>query len=155
MYRIRPSSRNDIDTIVAFTLREALEAEGVELDEDEVRRGVQSGLEDDRVANYWVAETVEGLLVAATSVVTEWSNFRGGHFWWIQSLYIDPEHRGRGLVEDLLDHLAKTAREAGAIDLRLYVHEGNHRAIHAYRRCGFTVAPYNIMVRSPHRGAPS
>jgi ribosomal protein S18 acetylase RimI-like enzyme len=146
-YSIREATHADLEAIVGFTLREADEAEGVELSDDMVRRGVRGGLEDPVLARYWVAETPEGDVIAATSVVTEWSNFNGGHYWWIQSLYIVPECRGRGLVEMLLGHIAAAARAAGAVDLRLYAHQSNERAMRTYRRCGFTPAPYTIMSR--------
>ncbi|NIM48608.1 MAG: GNAT family N-acetyltransferase [Gemmatimonadales bacterium] len=146
-YRIREANRADLDTLVAFTLQEAREAEGAEKSIDAVRRGVQAGLEDPSRATYWVAESADGRVIAGTSVVTEWSNFRGGHYWWIQSLFIVPEHRGCGLVELLLEHLVKAARKAGALDLRLYAHTSNRRALEAYRRCGFKAAPYTIMTR--------
>lgn len=80
-------------------------------------------------------------------MVTEWSDFHGGFYWWVQSAFIVPERRGRGLLELLMDHLARMAREAGALDLRLYVHDSNQRAVRAYRRSGFTEAPYLIMRR--------
>lgn len=153
-YSIREATHADLDTIVGFTLREAVEAEGVELSEEMVRRGVRGGLEDPGLARYWVAETPEGDVIAATSVVTEWSNFHGGRYWWIQSLYIVPECRGRGLAEILLDHIAAAARAAGALDLRLYAHRSNERAIRVYGRCGFTPAPYTIMSRRlDHNGS--
>ena len=60
------------------------------------------------------------MVVASTSIVTEWSNFHGGYYWWIQSLYIDPEHRGTGLLEALIEYVSEAARAAGALDLRLY-----------------------------------
>ena len=79
--------------------------------------------------------------------MTEWSNFRGGYYWWIQSLFIVPDHRGTGLVDLLLNAVADLARMAGALDLRLYVLQSNQRAVAAYRRCGFKVEPYAIMSR--------
>ena len=85
---------------------------------------------------------------ASASVTTEWSNFHGGHYWWVQSLFVDPSHRGDGLVDRLLDHLAQTAAANGALDLRLYAHEVNARARRVYDRCGFTLAPYVLMRRS-------
>jgi ribosomal protein S18 acetylase RimI-like enzyme len=146
--RIRAATHADLETLVGFTLREAREAEGVELSGEDVRRGVAAGLANPEVARYWVADSAEGEVIAATSVVTEWSNFHGGRYWWVQSLYIVPEHRGRGLVELLLDHLAAAAGTAGALDLRLVVQQSNHRAIRAYRRCGFTAAASTIMRRN-------
>ena len=146
-YTIRKAVSSDIDILVAFTLQEALESEGVESDPTAVRRGVNGAFRDPPLASYWVAETSDSHIVASTSVVTEWSDLRGGSYWWIQSLFIVPEHRGGGLVELLLDHLAGAAGADGALDLRLYARRSNERALRAYLRCGFTEAPYVIMTR--------
>ena len=146
-YAIRRATSADLEVLVGFTLREAADAEGVELSGEEALRGVATGLADPAVASYWLAESAEGEVVAATSVVTEWSNFYGGRYWWVQSLYIAPEHRGRGLVELLLDHLVAAARADGALDLRLVVHQSNQRAIRAYGRCGVRSGPFGIMRR--------
>jgi L-amino acid N-acyltransferase YncA len=148
-YTIREASRADIDTIVAFTLQEAREAEDKEPDLEAVSRGVGGGFEDVPFAAYWVAETADGRVVASTSVVREWSDFHGAYYWWVQSLFIIPEHRGKGLVELLLSRLAREADAAGALDLRLYAHTANERALRAYRRCGFATAPYVIMTKHP------
>jgi GNAT superfamily N-acetyltransferase len=146
-YGLRRATSSDLETIVGFTLEEAREAECLDKDADDVRRGVSAGLEDPSVAIYWVAESRDGETVASTSVIREWSNFNGGYYWWVQSMYIAPEHRGSGLVDLLLDKVAEEARDAGAIDLRLYAHGSNARALEAYRRCGFDETPYVIMRR--------
>ena len=65
-----------------------------------------------------------------------------------QSLYILPEHRGRGLVDQILSHLAAAARAAAALDLRLYGFNSNERALRAYQRAGFAEAPYLILTKS-------
>lgn len=146
-YTIRNAEASDLDTLVAFTLQEAKETEGDDPDPDAVMFGVQAGLEGTAPSTYWLAESRDGQVVASISVVTEWSNFRGGYYWWVQSLFIVPEHRGSGLVDLLLNFVAEAAREAQALDLRLHVLHSNQRAIAAYRRCGFDIAPYTIMVR--------
>jgi GNAT superfamily N-acetyltransferase len=145
-YTIRDARAADIDRLVAFTVQEALEAEGLEADEAAVRRGVAGAFGDQPLATYWVAEC-DGQLIASVSVVKEWSNFRGGHYWWIQSVFIVPEHRGTGLIELLIAQVARVAQAAGALDLRLYTHSSNERALRAYSRCGFTRAPYVLMTR--------
>jgi ribosomal protein S18 acetylase RimI-like enzyme len=148
MYTIRQAEMADLETIVDFTLDEAREAEAVEKDRNQVRRGVLAGLEDPSLSSYWVAETPDGKVVASSSAVREWSDWHGEDYWWVQSLFILPEHRGCGLVERLLDTVADAARAAGAIDLRLYAHGANHRALEAYRRCGFGETEYVIMRRT-------
>jgi ribosomal protein S18 acetylase RimI-like enzyme len=144
-YTIRKAVEADVDAIVALTMREAHEAEQIELHHDSVTRGVRAGFLQPRASRYWVAESTGGDVVASTSVVREWSNFHGGWYWWIQSLFIIPEHRGTGLADQLLQHLTTEASAAGALDLRLYVHASNERAIRAYERYGFRASPYAIM----------
>lgn len=142
---VRRAELADLETLVAFTLAEAEDAEGADKDVNVVERGVRMALEDPSLATYWLAEAAGAGVVGSTSVVTEWSNWHGGHYWWVQSLYVVPEHRGHGLARLLLETLAQEARAAGAVDLRLYAHNSNRRALAAYRRCGFDVAPYTIM----------
>lgn len=144
-YSIRRAVETDIDTLIAFTLREAAEAERATLNVEVAATGVRAGFTTPPQSTYWVAVAPNGSVVASTSVVKEWSNFHGGYYWWIQSLYIVPEHRGSGLLELLIEHLGNVSRSAGALDLRLYVHRSNRRAIRAYTRCGFAEAPYLIM----------
>ena len=81
IYTIRPARRSDVDILVDFTLREGYEAEGTSKDETAVRRGVEGGFADPPLSAYWVAESPQRTIVASTSVVTEWSDFRGGHYW--------------------------------------------------------------------------
>lgn len=146
-YVIRPAVIADSDTLVAFTLSEALDAERRALNRAEVQRGVAGAFATPAKARYWVVEAA-GRLVASTSIVTEWSNFRGGDYWWIQSLYIVPEHRGHGLVDTILQHLVSEARTGGALDVRLYGYNTNARALRAYQRFGFREAPYLILTKS-------
>ena len=145
-YSIRLATEPDIETLVDFTLREAAEAERATLGLEQATTGVRGGFATPPLSTYWVAVAADASIVASTSIVKEWSNFHGGHYWWIQSLYILPDHRASGLVEDLIGHLAWVSRSAGALGLRLYVHSLNQRAIRAYSRCGFVEAPYSIMV---------
>lgn len=143
-YSVRDAEATDVDVLVSFTLLEAREAEGYDADEAAVRRGVGAAFIDAPPSRYWIGEC-DGEPVASVSVVTEWSNFRGGNYWWIQSIFIQPEHRGSGLIEKLIDGVATAARTSGALDLRLYARDSNSRALQAYRRYGFVSAPYVMM----------
>lgn len=145
-YAIRTARPSDLEMLVQFTLNEAREAEGADLDVPRVTRGVRAAFATPPPSRYWLVER-DAEVIASASIVTEWSDFYGGEYWWVQSIYIVPEHRGTGVLTNLLDHLAGEAQKAGALDLRLYVHNGNQRAIKAYRRYGFTEAPYVIMRR--------
>ena len=144
---IRPGALADLEMLVAFTLSEALDSERRSLNAVEVRRGVMGAFDSPPKVRYWVVES-GGRMVASTSIVTEWSNFRGGDYWWIQSLYILPEHRGRGLVDTILQHLVQEAKAGLALDLRLYGFNTNARALRAYQRFGFREAPYLILTKA-------
>lgn len=146
-FAMRPATEADAETLVAFTLSEAYDAERRTLNPVEVRRGVAGAFATPPKARYWVVES-GGAIVASTSIVTEWSNFRGGDYWWIQSLYIVPEHRGSGMVDVILRGLVHEAQAAGALDLRLYGFNTNARALRAYQRFGFRDAPYLILTKS-------
>jgi ribosomal protein S18 acetylase RimI-like enzyme len=150
-YEIRPATPDDIDVLVGFTLAEARDAERRTLDVEGARRGVRGAFDSPPRAAYWVAQTGAGRVVGSTAVVTEWSNFLGGDYWWIQSLYILPEHRGGGLVDQMLAYLTAQAMAAGALDLRLYGYDTNERALRAYQRCGFGRTPYVVLTK-PLRG---
>jgi ribosomal protein S18 acetylase RimI-like enzyme len=144
-YVIRRANSGDLERLVEFTLSEAKEAEGISPDQGQARKGIRAALEDESVALYWVIQNSPKELIGNISVVKEWSNWNAGFYWWIQSLYIRPEHRGRGLMKRLLQTVKEAARKGEALDSRLYVHKGNQRAIGAYIKSGFVDADYRIM----------
>jgi len=142
---IRRAHLADLKTLVDFALSEAKEAEGINLNREQARKGIQAALEDESVAIYWVLRGSRDEIAGNISVVKEWSNWNAGYYWWIQSLYIKPEHRGRGLLEALIQAVKESARQNKALDLRLYVHKKNARAIRAYQKSGFVDADYRVM----------
>lgn len=148
-FQTRPATIDDLDTLADFTLAEAQDAEGLVREPEQIRMGVRVGLLDPAVASYWVIQKNAGEIVGSISVVREWSDWNAGYYWWIQSLYIKPAFRGQGLLPLLLGTVREAARQEGALSLRLYAHQDNERAIRAYHREGFTVAPYRIMMITP------
>jgi GNAT superfamily N-acetyltransferase len=131
--------------LVSFAVQEAKEAEGIELSPENVRRGILAALENDSLGRFWVLTRANEEAVGNVSVIREWSNWNGGYYWWIQSLFILPEFRGARLMQNLIDAVKDAAHRGGAIDLRLYVHGKNERAIKAYHKSGFSESVYRIM----------
>ncbi len=144
-YTVREATIEDLDVLVPFVSAEAFEAEGLTLEADTVSKGISFGLKNKNIAMYWVVETSDGRVIGNISTVKEWSDWNAGFYWWIQSIYVLPEHRGKNVVRLLLEQVNEKGREEGAIDLRLYVHADNHRAIKAYVREGFAELNYKIM----------
>lgn len=144
-FQIRQASLGDLAILVSFTLAEAHEAEGIDGSASTIREGVRAGLEDPAIATYWLMESPDFGVVGSISAVREWSDWNAGYYWWIQSLYIKPEFRGRGLLKPLIEAVREEAKRHGALELRLYAHRSNERALSAYRREGFREMPYQVM----------
>lgn len=141
---IRLAAPGDAETIARFNQAMAQETEQRALDWERLRRGVEAVLRDSSKGRYWVAE-LDGRVVGQLLITYEWSDWRNGAFWWIQSVYVDPAFRGRGVFRALYEHVARQAREeAGVCGLRLYVEQDNRRAQGAYERLGMKPTPYRI-----------
>jgi GNAT superfamily N-acetyltransferase len=144
-FTVRAGNIDDLGTLVSFILAEANEAEGNEKSSTIVSEGIKTGLENPAIAQYWVLEDDERNIIGSVSIVKEWSDWHAGYYWWIQSMFIRSEYRGQGLMKLLLDKVKVVAKTDNALELRLYVHEENTRAIRAYNREGFSDSPYQIM----------
>jgi GNAT superfamily N-acetyltransferase len=145
--QIRPATASDLSILTDFILAEAHEAEGRAPDRATVERGVTAAVTADAVAGYWVVVDAEQRPIGSAAVYAEWSDWHAAPYWWIQAFYLRPEVRRQGLAGRLIQHLEDRARAAGAVELRLYVHRGNARAITAYARAGFQAAPYEILAK--------
>jgi GNAT superfamily N-acetyltransferase len=148
-FSVRPANLDDLEVLVAFTLAEAREAENIQLSSDRVSDGVMAGLENPALASYWVLETAEAEVLGNISVVKEWSDWHGAYYWWIQSMFIKAAYRGQGLMSLLVEVVRTEATRENVLELRLYVHRANERAIKAYCRQGFVNLPYQIMSMKP------
>lgn len=140
---IRAAKLSDAPAIIDFNRRLARETENKELPEPVVRAGVEAVIGDPSRGLYFVAESDEGI-VGQCSITYEWSDWRNGNFWWIQSVYVLGTWRGRGVFGRLYDYVRSQAERAGVIGLRLYVEETNRRAQEVYRRRGMARTHYQI-----------
>jgi GNAT superfamily N-acetyltransferase len=145
---VRPARLDDAAAIVEFNHRLALETEQKKLDHDTLVKGVDAILRDPRLGRYFVATAGERV-VGQTMVTEEWSDWRNGRLWWLQSVYVDAQWRGRGVFRLLLNKVGALGREAGVIGLRLYVERHNLRAHATYQRAGFKDAGYVVLERIP------
>ena len=138
---IREAAPEDADRIVLFNQAMAKETEGRMLDRGVLGKGVAAMLEDPTRGRYYVAED-EGEIVGQLAVTTEWSDWRNGAIWWIQSVYVAKSHRRRGIYRGLHRHVREAARGEGAIGLRLYVERDNAAAQAVYRSLGMRPSHY-------------
>lgn len=142
---IRKAELKDLSYLVDFTLEEAREAEGVIKIQETLSLGIETALKDNKIAAYWVLVDEEDHPVGSVSVVKEWSDWNAGYYWWIQSMYLKPEYRGKRLMALLVETVKKEMFVQGGLELRLYVHKSNTVAKKAYEKSGFIYSDYEMM----------
>lgn len=141
---IRNAVAADAETIAQFNSRMAQETEGVTLDWERVSAGVRAVFEKPEHGWYLLA-LESGRVVGQLMVTFEWSDWRNGVFWWIQSVYVTPEARGRGVYKELYAELLRRARQDGGVcGVRLYVEKHNQRAQHVYEGQGMRRSDYDL-----------
>lgn len=142
--RIRPARPDDLETLVEFDRAMALETEDKALDLETLRAGTAALLADPERGRVFVVEVADRV-VATLSLTLEWSNWRNGTFWWIQSVYVDPAHRRRGHYRRLHDHVVALAEaDPEVCGIRLYVEHDNHAARRTYASLGMVETGYRI-----------
>ena len=139
---IRLAQKTDIDALVEFNQAMALETEGKRLDQHVLGNGVSAVFDDPGKGFYVVAED-EGQIAGGLLVTSEWSDWRNGWFWWIQSVYIRPEFRGQSIYTKLYSFVKGLAGAQGNVcGYRLYVEKENTHAQKVYEQLGMDVTYY-------------
>lgn len=151
---ITAANPQDAPTLARFNQLLALETEGLQLDPATVLSGVRHGLERSPEARYLVAREIAGGPVLGQLMLTrEWSDWRDGWVWWIQSVYVEQTHRRRGIMRALFATVMDMARdpgnEGGAVLVRLYVEEHNRPAQAFYQGIGMANEGYQVWAWKP------
>ena len=147
---IRHATMADVETISAFNAALARETEGRVLDGPLLRAGVESLLQDPHKGWYAVAVNPSGgdeaIIIGQILITYEWSDWRNGYFWWLQSLYVDHEYRKQGVFRQLYRYVYEQAQRSpdNVCGFRLYVERDNYHAHQAYARIGFQETVYRM-----------
>jgi ribosomal protein S18 acetylase RimI-like enzyme len=146
---IRQAVPADAAIVAEFNRLLALESENKTLDPAVLAAGVAAGLADPHKGMYFLAEE-DGAALGQVQYTTEFSDWRNGWLWWIQSVYVRPEARRRGVFRALYEHLDQAARaNPEVIGLRLYVERDNLAAQKTYRQMGMEPTSYIVFERYP------
>ena len=142
--RVRGATDADVSLMTRWAEAMAFETEGKQLDLDTVARGIAIGVADPERCRFFMAE-IDGEPVGTAMITFEWSDWRCGWWWWIQSVYVAPEQRRRGVYRALYAHLLERAREREDVcGLRLYVERENTSAIRTYEFLGMVDSGYRM-----------
>jgi ribosomal protein S18 acetylase RimI-like enzyme len=146
---LRSATAADAPLIVEFNRRLALESEDKTLDVDVLTVGVAAILADPSRGRYFLAER-DGEVIGQLMITTEWSDWRNGWFWWIQSVYVLAEARRQGVFRSLYEHVyAQAQAHPEVVGLRLYVEEANRSAQQTYQSLGMERTGYLVLERCP------
>ena len=141
---IRAASPSDAEIIAGYNAALARETEHIELDPGRLLSGVRAVLTDPSKGFYTVGED-GGQIVGQMLITFEWSDWRNGVFWWVQSVYVRRDYRGRGVFKQIYRHVEEKAKaDGGVCGLRLYVEKQNAAAQQTYQRLGMVQAPYDV-----------
>jgi GNAT superfamily N-acetyltransferase len=141
--RIRAAVPGDLEALVAGNRALAEETERLHLDVETLRDGIRALVDSRAPGRYWVAER-DGRVVGQLLITFEWSDWRNRMIWWIQSVYVEPDSRGRGIFRELYDTARREAQSAGAGGLRLYVDATNAVAQRVYTALGMNGDHYRV-----------
>jgi ribosomal protein S18 acetylase RimI-like enzyme len=155
---VRPAGIDDVDAIVGFSAAMAWETEQRRLDSAILREGTLSLLRTPSLGFFMVAEArAEGrsVVVGQLMITYEWSDWRNGRFWWIQSVYVDSAWRRQGVFRRMHETVMTAAKAAPDVcGVRLYVEQENTAAQTVYRRLGLLPSGYKVyeqdFVLTPH-----
>ena len=141
---IREASPEDAARIVDFQQAMALETEGKTLDESLITAGVDAVLSSPDKGFYIVAE-IDGTVVGSLLITYEWSDWRNATFLWIQSVFVDANHRRQGVYTAMHNHVLALAEADDALcGVRLYVERTNTGAQQTYKRLGMDHSHYDM-----------
>ena len=140
----RNATPDDIPSIVAFQLAMAEETEQVRLDREVCTAGVAAVFTDAARGRFFVGEK-DGAVVGSALITYEWSDWRNGVVWWIQSVFVLPEFRRQGVYAGLYAHIRDLARASSDVrGIRLYVDRRNTAAQEVYARLGMNGEHYQV-----------
>jgi GNAT superfamily N-acetyltransferase len=141
---IRPATRVDIPALVDFQQRLATETESLTLDPVVLTQGMEAMFHDPTKGSYFVA-VANGQIVGCHMVTYEWSDWRNGMVYWLQSVYVRQDFRKHGVFREMFNTLkARVMNDAGVKGLRLYVDKSNSRAQKVYTAMGMNGDHYSV-----------
>lgn len=143
--RVRAATLADLPVLVDFNAAMALETEDKVLDPAILGPGIRAVFDTPEHGRYWVAER-DGTVVACLLLTFEWSDWRNGLWWWIQSVYVAPAARRGGVFSALYRNVEAAARATpGVVGLRLYVEQDNRNAQQTYFALGMVDSHYRML----------
>lgn len=144
---IRKATAADIDTLAQHNDMMAQETENKSLDWKTVQSGVKAVI-DDPMKGFYLLVDIDGQVAANLMITYEWSDWRNSNIWWVQSVYVQQQHRRKGLYKMLYIEIKRLAKQEGIGVIRLYVEQENTVAQKTYSNLGMQHSYYQLYEES-------
>jgi len=143
--KVRPAIEEDIDVIVENNRAMAEETEGKTLDVKRLREGVREVFRSGGEKGFYLVAETAGCVAGQLLITREWSDWRNGTFWWIQSVYVRPQWRGKGVFRAMYEYVHRIVESRDDLcGIRLYVARSNLTAQKVYRALGMSETGYYV-----------
>jgi len=139
---VEKAGLHDAESIAQFQVDMAAESEGTVLSKEIVLKGVTEGLKDEAKGTYIVARNQQGKAVASLLLTREWSDWNCAWYWWIQSVFVSPEYRRKGVYRSMYEKVKEMAKKVGVSCIRLYVDKTNKKGLATYNSLGMKESHY-------------
>jgi len=141
--KIRKANSKDLETLVDFMIAMAKETEGLSLQQNVLKPGVEAALNDEQKGIYYIAE-IDDKIAGSLMITFEWSDWRNKWVLWVQSVYTHPDFRKRGVYNALYQHLVAKVEAGEYAGIRLYVDKTNLPAQKVYQKLGMDGSHYDF-----------
>ena len=142
--KVSKAQKSDIPAIIQFNINMAMETENKKLDKQTVTRGVNKVFSSPSLGYYIIVKDSSGIL-GCLMITYEWSDWRNGLFWWIQSVYVKKEYRRKGVFRKMYNFIhEKAISDTTCTGIRLYVENNNSVAQNVYNNLGMVETHYKL-----------
>ena len=142
--KVLKAQQSDIKEIIQFNINMAMETENKKLNKETVTKGVQEVFNTPSLGYYIIVKDSSGIL-GCLMITYEWSDWRNGLFWWIQSVYVKKEYRRKGVYRKMYKFIHERAiADKKCTGIRLYVENNNSIAQKVYNNLGMTETYYKL-----------
>ena len=140
---VREARESDLLTLVDYNQALAKETENLALDKSILRLGIKNALKRQN-CHYFVAE-LDDNVIGQTMITSEWSDWRNAEMWWMQSVYVHPDYRKRGVFHSIFKHIEIISSKNHSVkSLRIYVMQNNLVGIKTYKKLGMDNSGYLV-----------
>ncbi len=142
--KITQPNINDVSNLVDFNIKMAKETENKALNKQTVTKGVSQVLNNSKLGYYVIAKHKNNIM-GSLMITYEWSDWRNGMFWWIQSVYVKKEYRKQGVYKKMYSYIKdKALKDNSCTGIRLYVEQENKIAQSVYKKLGMNETHYKL-----------